>query len=442
MKWGISFVDGQYRGLRWRYCAFGAIVAVSAPAHAQVTDSLLPPPVSPSVFEVDENQVLRQQEQSDWSALGVRLSSFIVRPRLDFTNGVTTNAYQNSFNKRSSVFTSVGPNLNIDSDWSRHSVSLAASADFDRYVSEPRRNEDRWSLLARSRLEVSRDLNFQFRVEATQSTLSRFSGDVTNDATSVATYRSDLAQAVANVTLGRIRVSARLEHYNVRFKPLRLIDGNDLDQSFLDRKILQGSVQFEYGLSPSVALFANATFNRFDFDQPGASYQNSDSSGKRVLSGIRLQVPGLANLAIGVGYSRRRYEAAGLREIGRFSAEGRLKVFPSELTTITFLAGRRLSDAQLIDANPFNLTFYSLRVDHAPRRALGLYVAASSNAQSYLASDLKARTRQGQIGGRYLVTRNLELGTETSYSKRNPDLRNAQRAFDEFRSTITATVKF
>lgn len=414
-------------------------------AHAQqtqVSESIILDPWLPLGFEEFEVKPLGPQLQRDWAALGLPVGSFTLSPRLMLGQSITDNAYSTQENRVASAIETLAPQVDLASNWSRHALRLQGSATLQRYVGEPNRNEDEWTLYATTEVDVTSKVQVSFEARADQIALNRLTDDLVDFNAAVLIQRQDMLTASAMYRAGRSRTVVTAEYFDIRYKKAVLGSGTVVDQSDRDHSVGRISAQFEYSFSPDLTLFAQAMYSDYSFDRSVTpNISNASFTGGRVIAGGRLAVPGLGRATVSLGYARRNYDRPTLDDVDGLSAEAQMEFFPSALTTVTISGGHRLGDARLMDSALMKSDYARARIDHALLRNLVLSLEGGLSLQEYTNANSDSRVASGRFGARYLASRRFELSGTLSYSQRHSPQRTANRDVSELVGGIAATFK-
>ncbi|MDE8652292.1 outer membrane beta-barrel protein [Novosphingobium album (ex Liu et al. 2023)] len=417
------------------------IPIMTGTARAQSSESVLIDTATPEGLPSDKGNDVRRTP-SEWAPLGSRIGAFALNSQVTLANGITSNTFQTSSSPKASSFLVFSPQADLRSNWSRHQVRLYANGDFARYVGRSDRNEDRWNLVANGRIDASSKLELNAEVSASQQTRNRFSGDIDATGAYITVYRQDALALNATYASGRAYLSIDSQFYDIRFKPFTDVDGGQVDQAGQDRRVARIAGQFQYAISPTVALYTQAEFSQIDFDHTiVGTVEDSDSSGGRLIAGAQFTFAGYGSATVGLGYSIRDFKALGLKSVEGLSAEAQAEFYLSALTTISFQGGRRFSDTQFVSSRPYFQTFAGVRLDHALLRNLLVTGQARYSHQDYVGPSSKASTTQLSLSGRYLASRRFEIGVDATYNTRSRSATLRQPDISELRAQIRATVK-
>lgn len=438
-------LTGSIRPATARVCALALALAAGAAAsqaHAQVAESILVTPDYADGYQQYQQRGAHEQGDGDWQAQGTRVGSFNLYPRASTRVAATNNAYLSSVRSVAAPYVAVTPSMQAYSNWRRHALALVADANLARYIGQSRRNETSWSLMAQGELDVTNEISVTAEANATQLALNRFSGDLTIDAASVAIIRQNELSLSAQYKAGRARLLSSLELFDLNYRRILLSDGSSSDQSARNHSVIRASGQAEYTLSGDVTVYAQAAYARFNYNNAFTpSSTTTDSAGLRGVIGLRWEVQGLGRLTVAGGYSHRTYAFNSDRAVNRPSAEARVELFLSPLTTVKLEAASRVIDARLIDITPLSQRSASVAAYHALYRNVTLGFNAVTVQQRYLYSSQVSRIESAGINARILMSRKWEFGAQFNYSTRRSTSATSNYRLQEASGGISATFK-
>ncbi len=395
-------------------------IFVSGTVYAQSNPALIRTVVLPE-FNRDRNQSVTERPRPDFDPIGVQVGSFLISPQLSIATGATSNVLLTDAIRRSDVFTAYQPFLRVASNWSVHRVSIDASGDLRRYASTPARNQDAGYINAQGRLDVSRQITVVGDAQVSRVFESPFSDDLLINQTYFSDYTRRSGSLRGIYASGRLRATAIIDHSKFSFAPIRFIDGRSGSQAFRDRSIDRGTAIAEYGVTPTVAFYAQAVYDHTRYPNLLAgNLANRDSNGTTVLGGVSFDVAGLMRGAAGIGYTYRNYLASRFRDASGISVQSRLDFFPTELTTVGVSLQRQIQDANLGNGSAFIDNRVGASIDHELLRNLILSANVTRVRRSYLENDALTSVTQASFEGRFQMTRSLSFGIDTFYGKSAP----------------------
>lgn len=440
---GVVAPARPFRSRGRRGLAAAALLCAAAwpgAAAAQIGESLLVPPLQPENYDRGYNLAVTEQVPEGYVPLGVRVRSFLFYPSLRAGIGATDNAFLTPANPTTAAFSLVAPSIRMTSDWSRHQIRARASAEARDYVDQPRRDERLWNANLFGRLDFAEHVQLLAEFDASQRLENQFTGEIAPTFAALSRYRRLFGNVQAIRQAGRTRFSASIDRADFTFLPIRLLTGATVDQANRDREITRATVQAEVAMTPSVAVFGQIGYSWIGYDIPLApGIPNLDSSGYRALAGLNFDIREKMRGSVGIGYSRREYDAAGrYAPLSGISVEARLQLFPTRLTTVTVTARRTLEDSNL-GGTAFFDNRAGVRLDHALLDNLIVGAGAEYARQTFLEQIDPADAYRLSLTSRYLVTRQLVLDAGMSYSRRVGNAQSLLTGFGELRAETSAT---
>ncbi len=426
MRRPVGIVPGHSRRLRrWQRLALSSVVGTPAllaggAAQAQLNPTLIRTVVLPE-FNRDRNQGVTERPRPDFDPIGVQVGSFLINPQLAVSTGATSNVLLTDSNRRGDVYTIYEPALRVASNWSVHRVALDAVGDIRRYASTPARNQDAGYINAQGRLDVSQQITVVGDAQISRVFESPFSDDLLVNQTYFSQFNRKTASLRGIYASGRLRATAILDHNDYSFAPIRFIDGRTGSQAFRDRTIDRGTAIAEYGVTPTVAFYGQAVYDRTRYPNLLAgNLANRDSNGTTVIGGVSFDIAGLMRGAAGIGYTYRNYLAQRFDDAKGISLQSRLDFFPTELTTVGVSLQRQIQDANLGNGSAFIDNRLGVTVDHELLRNLILSANANRIRRSYLENDAQTNVVQAGATARFQMTRSLSFGLDTFYGATAP----------------------
>ncbi|RYD68065.1 MAG: hypothetical protein EOP58_01615 [Sphingomonadales bacterium] len=398
--------------------ALALTAVVPSVASAQTDGILIAAPSIPD-YDRGRNVSVVDRARPDYEPIGIRRGSFVIYPRLDTRIGITDNVYLTDRARKSDGFVEATPSFLATSDWSRHQLSLAAGASLRRYLSEAPRNQNEWYINALGRADFLGNLTLTVEGQASRNQEPPFGGASRPDIAALSSYQRRTAIVRGQYLAGRSRVTVAYDYNSFDFAALRFQNGSRVSQADRDRGIHRITGQVERAVSPSLSVFGQLSYARTDYSRGLLTgVANRDSDGTRVLAGVNFDLSAFIRGGIGVGYVERKYVSPLYRDVGGLSTEAKIEYFPSELTTITVGARRLLDDSSVGATGAFFENQARIRVDHEIRSNVLLYAAAEFAQQDYRDTRLKGDVFRISSGGRFFVTRGLQLEGSVGYNKR------------------------
>ncbi|MCA1196351.1 outer membrane beta-barrel protein [Sphingomonas sp. R647] len=406
-------------------------------AGAQTTDLLIDPP-PPTDYDRGRNVSVQQRARPEYDPLGVRIGAFIASPSITTGIGASDNVYTDNNNKRADVYLSVQPYLAVASNWNVHSTRITAAGDIKRYANETLKNQNAWYVYSQTRFDIVRDASLLIDAQIDRAFESPYNDDIAANSLTPSTFLRTQIGAKGTYAQTRTRLIATLDRNTYRFSAIRFADGTVRDQGARDRSITRAGLTYEYGVSPDLSFYAQATGDLIDYWSPTFfGRPNRDSKGGSLVLGSNFDIAGVARGTIGVGYTYRDYNATGTyRDAQGVSVQARAEWFATPLTTLNVSLQRRLMDVSLGNSGAYWDTRVGLRADHELLYNLILSAGIEAIRRDYSELDTRTDAKFAQISGRYRANREFGLNFQIGYGTSKPSGSRLSDPFDEFRLLV------
>jgi hypothetical protein len=363
---------------------------VATLTHAQVADPELrtstisdnevvapPPPPDFSRITVgdDEEQVPRRRVSTTdpFAAQGIRSGAFDLFPSLELGTLASSNVRRSPTDADADIALTIKPELRLQSDWARHSLSGAASLEAQKFLD----NKDIDSLEG--------DLTAAFRLDIRRTTKADF--DLAYGATSTGIGDNELPLTAEGARLdqtmalngalthdfGGIEGRLRLGVSRNLFGNVDLSGGGTEDNS--DRRYTQVSVAARAALNTGAPLrpFAEVAYEpRFYDDKTDRNGLKRNSQGLRLAIGMTVDDDPLWSGNIAATLEMRDYADNSLGNVLAPGVASTLTWRPTDLTRFEFNAGASLAETVAVDVSATQRWTAGLRVAHALRENVEL----------------------------------------------------------------------
>jgi hypothetical protein len=385
-------------------------------------------------YSRNKYQAVTDRAQPDFDPEPVRLGAFVARSSLDAGVSFTDNVFASPTNKQSDVIARIGAQVSATTDWSVHAVGFDAAAYRNEYldISDESNNELRGRL--RGRLDVTREWSLGGAVFAEQRTEART--DFVNAVGLDRPVRVDRigASIDANYQSDRVRWQNNATVLGEDYKNGRQIGtGNIIDQDFRDRTVLSGRSRLSYALTPNVAVFGQGTVEESRYDKTGligGQPRKRDSRGYTAALGVDFELDALVRGDIAIGYLNEDRKDPFFEDVTGLSVDATMRWFPTQLTTVTFNAGRRVVDLGAFDSPSAVDTRGGVRVDHELLRNVILSGFVNTGVSDYTEIDREDRTTEFGAIATYKMNKRVHWEAFARRFDRDTSGSNFANAFD------------
>ncbi len=394
----------------------GAVLPIPPPEYFDYSAST-PPPTVPQPNTLTPGTVPQRllpiASGDPYAALGIRAGSFLLLPSLDLTAGYNTNP-ERVTSAGGAPFFIEAPELQVRSDWERHSLTADISGSYTEYGANlvPSLNVPYVNSKIDGRIDVSRDT----QVIAEGRYL------VATDNPGSPNLPAGLAQLPVNTdvggTLGVIQTFNRLS-VSLKGTADRAVYDNSLltngelasnaDRNFDQYAgILRVGYELDPGLKPFVELEGDQRIHDLQFDRSDLQRGSVGASGK---VGAAVDLFGSLTGEMAVGYVERTYQDPTLPNVSGVIADGALLWQATALTSAKLTAVSQVYETVIAGASGELSRDVNLQIDHAFRYWLIGTLKGGYGNDNYVGVFTDNRYFVS-VGLTYKLSREIQLRTE------------------------------
>jgi hypothetical protein len=351
---------------------------------------------------------------------GVRVGGFRAYPTLGLALKHDDNIYSVDEDTDADQILVASPGIRAVSDWNRHAVELAASADLGRYRDFTSENYDDWQVSASTRLDVLQASHILLGAVFAHLHEPRESPDDAGGL-SPTVFTSTAASVGLTYRPGRYSLSPtaifnRLDYQDV--DAIRFGIPVTLDQDDRDRNEYTLGLRGAYEIGPdnSVYLRADALVHDYDERQNVTGFDRS-SDGFELGAGGALDV-GVTRGRLFLGYRQQNFSDP-LSDISMPVFDVAFTWKPSELTTLALDGKQTFVETTLALSSGSVATSARIKVDHELRRHLLLTAELAAIVEDYVDVPRRDETLGTAMGVTWLLNRNLALSLRYEYTDRD-----------------------
>jgi hypothetical protein len=396
----------------------GAELPIPPPESFDYTASTPPPtlpPINTFPLGVLPQRPLPIAGVDPWAPLGIRAGSFILLPSLDLSGGYNTSP-ERSFGTPPSPYFVAAPELQVASDWERHSLTADIAGSYTWYGSNdliPSLNAPYLNSKIDGRVDVSRDTQILLENRVIISTDNPGSPNL----------QTQLAQLPPNQDVGetlglvqqfnRLTVTLKGTFDRATYDESVLTNGatssND-DRNFDQYAgILRVGYEVDPGFKPFIETQVDERIHDEQYDRNGLERA---SVGESVKVGSAVNMFGSLTGEMAVGYLTRDYQDPTLPNISGVIGDGSLIWQATPLTTAKLTATSQVYETVVDGASGEFSRDVALQVDHAFLTWLiGTWKAGYGN-DNYVGSGLSDNRYFTSIGLTYKFNREWQIRTE------------------------------
>ena len=411
----------------WSMIAVSSALLLSAGAATAQTLIQVPDFGAPEIYGRGKNTSVLERDRKDYQALGIHSGGFTIYPRLVVSGETNDNIYAAADNapaplhKASDTIVNIVPSFIAQSNWGRHSVTVTGTLNqalFNHYKAE---NTTAWTLTGNGRIDVhdqsyiniGGDIQHQFEARGSQVNVIDTVHPVSYDVQGVyvrGLYGQDRFRGAIDATYRAFQYQNQNDTSGV------LVVENQ--RNFNDDTV---AGRLDYALTPDEALFGKVTYSNTRYLH-GAAFDKRDSTQSNVIVGGNFDITGLARGEIGVGYVSRDYKSAKYKGVSGASVAAKVEYFPTQLLTLTLVGQRQVTDASFSSTGGYFQNTVTAEADYELRRNIILSGAGGYETDQFTGLSRTDTVWNGQLQGRYFLTREVGVGAKLSYVKRDSSL--------------------
>jgi hypothetical protein len=376
--------------------------------------TLNPPPPNTLPLGTPGQRPLPLGEGDAYAPLGIRGGSFMFFPSIEFDAAYASNPSAVPGGPGSPYFV-VAPELKVQSDWSRHSLTadiVGTYTDFTNGSFQPSLNRPYLNSTIDGRIDVSRETQIVLENRVIVTTDNPGSPNLSAGLASlpIDTLVGGTIGVVQN--FNRLNVALRGTIDNASYQNSTLTDGESASNADRDFNQYGINARVGYEIDPGLTPFVQVQedervyeeqFDRFD--------QQHNSTGTTAQVGTKVDLFGSLTGEIAVGYVMRDY-IAPLPDVSGVIANGSLIWQASALTTAKLTATSVVNESIVQNASGTLSRDLSLQVDHALRRWLIATVKAGYGHDEYVGIDRDDNRYFASIGLQYILNREVSVRGE------------------------------
>ncbi|PZU60533.1 MAG: hypothetical protein DI547_02685 [Sphingobium sp.] len=399
------------------YLTLAGAALVPGGAFAQVVTE--PIPVLPNDYPI-ERQGVADRYRPDYESEGLAVGPMQVRPQLGVGGAYTSNVYGAASGELDDFYLAVNPSLTVQkTNGGDNAITARFSGALRRYAEETRANETAFGGDIDSTFALGNNSFLQAGGSAHRYYERQDSGSFPTGALAPIRYSDLNAYLRARAGGSRVRLTAAVDIDRTKFSDAKYSDGQTIDQSARDRRVLRGSTRGEVSFTGSTFGFVELRYSDINYLRNFLDNGDANRDGKQyeVLSGVRLDSGKLRGQVAG-GYVRRTFKAPIYNDFGGFALNGEVVYYASGLTTFTLNGYRNITESGDPNISAQFTTGVTAKVDHELLRYIILSGQIGYDRNTYRGYNRKDEIASVRGGIRYLMTRRFEVNAQAAYVKR------------------------
>ena len=367
---------------------------------------------------LERGQGVMDRSRPDYDAPGVRFESFLLYPAAEASTAYDDNIFATDSQKKDDAVFTLAPSVLLESDWTRHAISITADSSSDLYASHGDESHTDWGFAGSGRLDllessnITTSLGYRDLTEERDSTNSLLKLDEPTE------YDRFDASGAWNYRLNRVSASL-----GGGFTRLNYDDNSGVDEDFRDRDIARGVGRLGYSFAAGHSAFVQGAVSDRDYRKLGTapSAVKRDSFGYEIVAGWASEVSNLVAGEVYVGYLDRDYDSATFDDVSDITVGLDLEWYVTEIFTVRLEASRGVSDSTLGDVGGALRSAVALGIDYELMPNVLVHGEVSYEHNNFQGSSRDDDWVGVGVGVKYLVNRYLHLDLEYGFDDRTSD---------------------
>lgn len=363
-----------------------------------------------------------------YDPVGFRAGPIYFFPSVAVQGIYNDNIYAEETNKRGDEILVIRPELQVQTDWSRHELQLYAGGEFGMYETFTDEDYQDYLFQGRFRLDVSHATNIMF--EAGHGRDHQQRGDPEEvEGLHPTEYDTTDAKVQVNQSLGRLMLSGGGSFRRYDFNDVEAVGGGFINNDDRDSDTFVANAKAAFEFSPGYKVYTEFSYNWRDFDDPVDDVGiDRDSKGFELNAGLTLELTNLIQGSIYAGYMQQDPDDPALVKIKGPSFGARLDWRVTPLTTIALNGQRTIDDSQLRESSGYFADRVRLTVDHMLEENIIFTVHGEIGQDNYASVDRNDFRYGAGIRVQWRVNRFFVADAAYSYQGRDSN----SVLFDDF----------
>lgn len=424
-----------------------ALVLVGLAAGTASAQNLSPfgmPLASPS-----PEKPVGSRDAENFDPFGARVGSFNLFPKLEVTGYYDSNIFAAQNNQVDDFVTMIQPSLLLQSDWNLHFLSFGAWGNVARYADNTAENYADYRFDVAGKLDLpalGRDSNLFARASHLKSGEDRGSPNAVNGSEPT-NYTRQSAQLGGQYKPGRLGLLLAGSFDKYDYDDVPTSTGAVINNDDRDRRDLTQSLRVGYEIVPGYEGFARGTLRQVKYDTtPDDSGRDRDSTGYDAVGGLKIDFGRITDVELYAGYLSYDYDDARLQTINGVSFGGAVNWNGIRALKVRAGVDRNVQETTDVNFSGYLATAFSLSADYdfRPNIKFNSRISYTLNdyqkASTFAGSAREDAIIEGEVGMKYLFTRNYYVNPSYRYNARDSNVNGSD--YDRNRIYVKLGVQY
>jgi hypothetical protein len=360
-------------------------------------------------------------QDTAYQPLGIRAGAFQIFPSTTVSETYNDNVNATDDNTRDDFITILSPQIQVQSDFSRHALGFTVFSDVGRYAQDSNENFWDFGINGNGRLDIMRDSNVDgsFTVARLHDARDDPEDDATEEeSTRPVRFMDYNARLAYNQLFNRVtfRVTGQFDRQDYRQ------GAGSANQNDRDRNIYTGLLRVGYNISPRINAFTEGLYSvqRRDVHRD-TNGRERDSHGWGGRGGVDVNFTDLLFGEAFAGYREEYFDDSAFDTKSGFNYGVNLTWLPTQLTTVTLTGSSDFEPTTNEDASTNYQSRVGLRVNHELLRNVVVGAGAGYLRNDFENTDRTDNRWDANADITYLINRHFSVGAAYGYTTRSSD---------------------
>ena len=360
-----------------------------------------------------------------YTAKGLPLGGFRLYPTLGLAGGYDSNVFFTT-KTTGDEFGVITPQLDLQSQWGRGSLSVYGGAQTTFYEKDTSQNFTNWDVGTSGRADITGDSDIRANVFYDGLSQPLSSPNTIGNAAKPTTFDLFHADAAVDTKPNRLgfTVGASYDNYNYQNTPL--VGGGEANNSPANEGIVTAYGRASYDFSPGYSAFVGGAYNNRNFQDTYDPFgYDRDSNGYQVVGGTQFFISRLIQGQLYGGYGSQTFETGDmlkLPNLGYLDYGANINWYVTPLMTFHLDASRSIDDTVLAGASASDDQMIYGGFDYELLRNLLLQVQGGYLNQRFVGLTRTDEVPTANAGFTWLLNHNFSLNAHYFYNDRTSNV--------------------
>lgn len=349
---------------------------------------------------------------------GVRMGRLYMTPALSISERYDDNLFLAEDAPVTDLVTTIAPRLTLQGDWQRFRLHLSSGAEIGFYADSDDDNYQDFDLSASGRLDLG-NASLNSVIAWNHKHDPRGGNDVPSGAREPVIYRDVTGTLGATYASDLFHYESELTVRRLAFDDSQTTNGAMIRNDDRDRTELRETLRTLMPIDPGREAYGEVSFNQRQYDRiPDDTGRVRDSSGFRLLGGLKLDLTDLITADLAAGWMSQTYADPSFGDIADYTLRADTTWALTRLTDIRFSAARTVRETTVTGASGILAFDIGAGVSHELRRGFEVSTMANYSSEEFRQTNRRDQTRNLGLSLSYLLNRFARIEGAIDFDQR------------------------